>query len=366
MKESAVSRATWITALAVAMLVAACVGSGSRVGAVQATEPTPSATALAGATVSSEGSAVPWLAATPAPSPAPTPTGWPSGPDCVAGQLAATPYPGDGTTPPGFTVWNDGSLPCQVGRAVSVSLVDTQGRPLEITQKTTPLGPLCGGTGGQCPPPGPTAPPWIFMPPSGAMASNGGEAGSLRWSNWCGVAPAEPLSLLITLGSGVMVHTSAFELAPPACTEVGKPSILDVTPMEIGGSWPTAPGSIPADDLKVRLETPASVTAGSVLRYDVVLQNPTSSAILLLPCPTYQESLSSGSGRVVEEHVLNCAGIREVPAGGQVRFEMELAVPASLPASSASGIVWQLDPWYSMGLPPTLPAAKVAITVVAP
>lgn len=364
MRNSAASGAIWLAASLAAMLVAACVGSTPHAGAVPASEFTPSASALAGVTARPEGSAIPWLAATPPPSPAPTSPGWPSGPDCVAGQLATTAYPGDGTTPPSFTVWNDGSVPCQLGRAVSVSLIDSRGRALQVTQTTTPLGPRCGGTGGQCPPPGPTAPPWILMPPSGGEASNGGEAGSLRWSNWCGALPAQPLSLVVTLGLGVVVRTSAFELAPPACTDAGKPSILDVTPLEIGGSWPTAPQSIAAEDLRVRLETPATVTAGSTLHYAIDLYNPTSSAILLLPCPTYQESLSSGSGRVVEEHVLNCAGVRQVPAGGQVRFEMELAVPASLPASSASGIVWQLDPWYSLGLPPTLPAAKGAITVV--
>lgn len=366
MKNSVASAAIWLTASFVATLVGACVGSAPQVSAVPASESAPSGTGLVGVTADPEALAISWLAATPAPSPAPTPPGWPAGPGCVAGQLATLPYAGDSTTPPGYTVWNDGPVPCQLGRAVTVSLVDSQGRSLEVTQKTTSLGPMCGGTGGQCPPPGPTAPPWIFMPPSGDRASNGGEAASLHWTNWCGATPAEPLSFVITLGSGVVVRTSALEMAAPTCTDAGKPSNLDVTPIVIGGSWPVPPRSVPADNLQVRLETPASVTAGSVLRYDVVLQNPTSSAVLLLPCPAYQERLNARGGPVVEEHVLNCAGVRLVPANGEVRFDMQLAVPVSLPSSSAGAIVWTLDPWFSLGLPPTGPAAKVAITVVAP
>lgn len=347
------------------MFAGACVASVPRGGA-SVTERPPSTPASSYVSASPEGSAVPWLAATPAPSPVPTATGSPSGPECVAGQLAATPYAGDASSSPGFTIWNAGPAPCQIGRAVRVVLVDSLGRTLNITQETTPLGPMCGGTGPQCPPPGPTTPPWIFMPPSGDGASNGGEGGSLRWTNWCNAKPAEPLALEITLGSGVVVDTTGMEVAPPACTDAGKPSILDVTPIEIGGSWPPEPSAIPASDLQARLETPASTSAGGTLHYVVALRNPTSAPIPLLPCPTFQEALISRGGTAVEEHVLNCASVRSIPPGASVRFEMELVVPTAMASSGTVGLVWQLDPWYSLGLPPVGPAAKVAITVVAP
>lgn len=142
---------------------------------------------------------VPWSPATAAPSPVPTPWSWPNGPACRPDQLgtaAALDFDGLGLGG-SYSIWNDAAAPCSLSPDVSVSILDANGHALSVSTKIVSLGPICGGSGGQCPAPRPTAPPWIFMPPSAANAQNGGDGGSLTWTNWCGPEPAQPLALLI-------------------------------------------------------------------------------------------------------------------------------------------------------------------------
>jgi hypothetical protein len=206
------------------------------------------------------------------------------------------------------------------------------------------------------------------MPPSAANAQGGGDGGNLTWTNWCGPQPAQPLTLLIKLGDGTLVRTPGISAKVPACTNASKPSVLEVTPFGIGGAWPTEPPAIPPDSLRARLELTGSATPGQPFHYVVVLTNPTGSAITLTPCPTYQEHLNTNGGPVVEEHVLNCAGVGAIAPGQSVRFAMVIEVPASLPASSDGALVWILDPNYSQGLVPPLggPDVKAPVSVVVP
>lgn len=357
-----------VTALTVAGCVPAPTASTvGPAGAVASQSPSPEATSPTHGSASP--AIVPWSPATAAPSPAPTPSSWPTGPACRPDQLDTTAwlaYGGLGLG--GFTIWNDAAAPCSIGRGVAVSILDASGRPLPVSTKIASLGPMCGGTGGQCPPPGPTAPPWIFMPPSAANAQNGGDAANVAWTNWCGPQPAQPLALQITLGDGTLVRTPGITVMIPACANASKPSVLEVTPMEIGGNWPTEPPAIPADELKASLEFPEPATPGQPLHYVLVLTNLTSSAIELTPCPTYQERLGWKDGTVVEEHVLNCVAVGPIAPGQSVRFAMVIDAPASLLPTSEAGIVWILDPNYSEGFIPPLggPAVKAPVSVVLP
>ena len=306
---------------------------------------------------------VPWSAATAAPSPIPTPTSWPTGPACLPSQLVASTWL-DGEPPAlrNYSVWNDGVAPCSIGRDVAVSVLDGGGHALPVSTRVEVPGRACGGTGGQCPPPGPTAPPWIFMPPSDPDAANGGAGASLTWTNWCGPQPALPLILVVVLG-GTSVRTPGVALKPPACTDASKGSELDVAPIEIGGDWPPEPTSIPADGLRATLEVTGPATPGQPFDYVLILTNPTASAIALSPCPTYQERINARGGPAVEEHILNCVGLDPIPPGASVRFAMVIQVPASLPASADAALVWALDPNYSQGFPPVGPAVKVPVSI---
>ena len=93
--------------------------------------------------------------------------------------------------------------------------------------------------------------------------------------------------------------------------------------------------------ITARIEAPASVRAGEVLRYTVLLVN-TSGSDDVVPlrgsdCPIYRESVGDASG----QYVLNCGAITSsIPTGHAIRFEMALNVPASTPAGPAS-LVWR-------------------------
>jgi hypothetical protein len=354
----------------ITLAVAACVAGPnsptSKLASSGASQsPTPEATNVTAKTDLS--TTVPWSPSTAAPSPAPSATSWPNGPACRPDQLAtAAALDFDAVGLGSYSIWNEAAAPCSLSRGVSVSILDASGHALSVS---TTIGSLvCGGTGSQCQPPGPTAPPWIFMPPSAANAEDGGDGGSLTWTNWCGPQPSQPLTLLIKLGDGTQLRTPGISAKAPACTNASKRSVLELTPMEIGGAWPTEPPAVPPDSLTARLELTGSATPGQSFHYVVVLTNPTGSAITLTPCPTYQELLNTKGGSVVEEHVLNCAGVGAIPAGQNVRFAMVIEVPASLPASTDSALVWILDPNYSQGFPPPLvvPEAKVPVSVVIP
>jgi len=82
--------------------------------------------------------------------------------------------------------------------------------------------------------------------------------------------------------------------------------------------------------VRVALDLPASVTAGSVLRYVVDLTNPTGAPMRLRPCPGYSQGVAVAGKTVLE---LNCAAVpgRQLPARQTVRFAMRIPVPGGTP-----------------------------------
>jgi hypothetical protein len=101
------------------------------------------------------------------------------------------------------------------------------------------------------------------------------------------------------------------------------------------------PGSLAS--LDVTIDIPASIKAGHVLHYAVVLSNPrqmyrrsgvteASRTVSLVPCPGYTELLSLfRPGHVGQVHTwtykLNCRPVGRLAPGRSARFAMELLVP---------------------------------------
>jgi hypothetical protein len=101
-----------------------------------------------------------------------------------------------------------------------------------------------------------------------------------------------------------------------------------------------APAS--AGTLKARLVVPASVRAGTVLGYIVVLSNPTKATVTFRACPGYTENFY-GSGVILRRSfALNCQTVHAVRAHAEVRYAMQLTVPRSV-ATGIAKLGWNLD-----------------------
>lgn len=122
----------------------------------------------------------------------------------------------------------------------------------------------------------------------------------------------------------------------------------------LGGDAPQQQEGLPAwAVLEPTIEAPASVRAGDVLRYRVVLTNPTDTDVPLDACPNLLQALGSAVKRL---WALNCAAAGPVPAQGSETFAMELAVPGDAPVGGLR-LVW------SLAGPGTTPAgAAVEVT----
>jgi hypothetical protein len=107
----------------------------------------------------------------------------------------------------------------------------------------------------------------------------------------------------------------------------------------------------PLSPLTAEIIAPATVVAGTTLRYTVTLANPSSTDVSFSPCPAYQEFVGSGSTTwfaTVRNYQLNCAATTAIVAASSVTFEMELALPADQPGGPAK-FGWSLQgdsgPW---------------------
>lgn len=99
----------------------------------------------------------------------------------------------------------------------------------------------------------------------------------------------------------------------------------------------------PLHALQVTSTMPATVRAGTRVRYRVTLSNPTGHAVALSPCPTYTEFLTparSDPQRAQHTYRLNCAGAGgRIPAHGRVVFAMQVPAP---PTPGAAKFGWSI------------------------
>ena len=117
------------------------------------------------------------------------------------------------------------------------------------------------------------------------------------------------------------------------------------------GARPPEPATDPISSLAALLSVPASVAAGTLLRYTVTLAPRGTADVVLQPCPNFLQALGTG---LKDPHRLNCAGVRPVTAGGGETFAMQLMVPAT----TAPG---QMTLTWFLGLPGGASAAGPAV-----
>lgn len=127
---------------------------------------------------------------------------------------------------------------------------------------------------------------------------------------------------------------------------------------------PAAPAPPPPPALaavRVALELPGQVLAGTTLRYVVDLTNPTDAAIPLDSCPDYLQAADDlpTLPNASKLRQLNCDIVHALPAHGTVRYAMHLPVRAESRAGPTS-VVWQL------ALDGTSPEATGSVDVVRP
>jgi hypothetical protein len=173
------------------------------------------------------------------------------------------------------------------------------------------------------------------------------------WRNWCvprsTAAPVPPRAIRVTLPDGGGALDVPYN-AVPACEAPGTPSTLGVRPFQ--------PAPLPASEpwttavLQAQIQPLSGGTGdvtgrrGQTARFAVQVRNPTATAIPFTRCPLLVELLAP-AGRP-EVHQLNCGAAGQLPAGGTLRFEMHIQVPADAPAG-VNGLFWQLDPTGAKG-----------------
>lgn len=339
------------------LLVAGCSAGASPSASNQATWPafaSPMPSAPASPAI------VAWSSATPLPYITPAPTLPPEASPCQADQVSAGLAGWQGATGSmlgGFLIWNTSAEPCRLAGRPSVAIFDQAGHRLKVTD---------------VPFPSTAVEPIVLLadqpvPVLNEEAPEGLGTVTVQWFNWCVTSPIEPLSLVITLPSGGVLHAPVVMGGTPRCDAPSAGSTMSVGNFDVtAGPSPSDPPTIPAEGLKVTLEVPDRATVGQTLYYVVILTNPTTSPIDLRPCPAYVERINSVGDWVVADYILDCIGVPRIAPGVSVRFAMELDLPASLPPSDKAAIVWSLDPFYSEGFPPRGPAIKVPIRIVAP
>jgi hypothetical protein len=120
---------------------------------------------------------------------------------------------------------------------------------------------------------------------------------------------------------------------------------------------PMAPTPKPGtpDTLTVSVAMPATVRAGTTLRFVVTLANPTRISVRLAPCPRYNEGIYTIRGRVSRWYWLNCEQVRSIAAHALVRYAMALPLPTDVPAGLAKF-------WWALGTP-NEPLGGAGITI---
>lgn len=181
-----------------------------------------------------------------------------------------------------------------------------------------------------------------------------GESADLRldWSAPFCEPVSGPLELEISLpeGGGRLRAPVRTDVRPP-CTGQSESRPERSSNLAAGGFDEPAGGPEPESPmaaLTVTVEPAAHARRGERVTFYVRLANPTDQPIALAPCPGYLlERFSTGSAtaRAVNDDAvyrLNCRPVKEIPANGEVRFEMSVEVAAELTAGRELTVSWKL------------------------
>jgi hypothetical protein len=229
------------------------------------------------------------------------------------------------------TLRNNGTSPCALTGRPDVLAVGAVPAP---EQRRQPL------------PVQPPAFPTVVPPESvlQAMPPGGVATVDVEWRNWCvpsgPTAPVAPQALRLTLPSGSL--DVGYNAVPP-CDAPAEPSVLGVRPFQ--------PAPMPATQAwtSTALQAtiaPVSGKRGATVRYTVLIHNPSGQPVTFERCPMLVQLLAP-AGRP-EAYRLNCAAAGQLPAGGSLRFDMRIRIPADAPTGN-NGLFWELDPTGSHG-----------------
>ena len=335
--------------VALAVLLAGCAATSSLRDKSAAAQPTP----------------IPWISATPASMllPTPTPTQIPANTRaCRAADL--NPVFGGigaltgGQLSAGILYGNRTATACVLQGLVGVKLFDGRGRQIPLT--TAPAD-------------GMPSDPILVQPGTADVRAGTPMAGvaytELHWDthdgagNPCVPAPPQGTAVAVTVPGDqaslrVVVSPDPldrFSAIVPCYSRIAVSAFQ---------AWPS-PDVVPTPDpyaaLAISLDVPATIRAGSLLRYTVSLRNPNTDPIYFPdPCPVYGEwAGNSSTGFAKDFYLLNCRPVKAVQPGQTVRFTMQMAVPAGTEAGTYT-LAWNFA--YPGALPGPPGTATVMVT----
>ncbi|CAN5330647.1 hypothetical protein BH11PSE11_BH11PSE11_27130 [soil metagenome] len=128
-------------------------------------------------------------------------------------------------------------------------------------------------------------------------------------------------------------------------TLCGNASVLrfDAVHNDTSPSAKAAKDKSPFGQLSGTVTAPEIVGRGATLRYSVTLYNAGTAAISFASCPSYTQSLYVDGKVTANTMRLNCGATgSQIAANSSATYEMQLAVPADLPAGDAK-LSWQLQ-----------------------
>ncbi|HKT04279.1 MAG TPA: hypothetical protein VJT31_32545, partial [Rugosimonospora sp.] len=209
----------------------------------------------------------------------------------------------------------------------------------------------------------PPAFPAVVPPDSALLAVPPGGAATLDldWRNWClpraPGTPVPPRAIRLTLAGGGTVD-AGYDAVPP-CTAPATPTTLGVRPFQPAPLPPTPPWTSTVLQATIQPLTGTRLAGrpGATVRFAVQLHNPGTTPVPFQRCPLVAELLAPAGQP--EVYRLNCPAAGALPAGGSLRFEMRVRVPAGAPAGD-NGLFWRLDPTGGEG-----PEAVSRVTVTA-
>ncbi len=219
---------------------------------------------------------------------------------------------------------NAGPGACRLPASPSISAVDASGRRVTLYEATrnAPGAPSALAAGGRT---------YLAIATSDSCGAGGTAVPGRPYRDLEAVLPTGTLPLPVP-PVDVCAGLSAWFDASFGAGATPPPAV----PGSVGSLSVAIPGLLPAGG------APVTVKAGSTLHYTVMLSNPTAAAVVLDPCPVYQEGIYPAAGQPAQETFsLNCSALTAIPARGQVGYEMVIETPAG---AGVAKLWWRIAP----------------------